>query len=93
MKSEKFMEIAKDLVKEYELKNNRIMTKEYGEPKPYIVWFAYELGHMKALLSTQLPNHMYYEVTYNSSLDEIYFDSYTKVENIKYEVREVIKYG
>ena len=84
MNSEKFMLIAKDMVKRYEIENNSNAIVKYGKPEPYIVWFCYELGHMKALLSTQLPNNMYYEITYNSAKDQIYFDAYTKVENIAY---------
>lgn len=89
MSSEEFMKIAKQLVEDYEFKNDELMINNVGEPKAYIVWFAYELGHMKALLSTQLPNHMYYEVTYNSNKNEIYFDAYHKLENISYNIHEV----
>ena len=33
------------------------------------------------LLSTTLPDGMYYEVTYNKAKDEFYLDAYKKFEN------------
>ena len=47
----------------------------------FVVWQCYILGNAKWLLSTTLPNEMYYEVTYNKANDEFYFDAYKKVEN------------
>jgi hypothetical protein len=48
----------------------------------YVVWFTYILGNWKALVSTTLPDGMYYEVTYNTSKNEIYLDAYKKFDNI-----------
>jgi len=47
----------------------------------YVVWFAKTLQHAKALLSTPLPDGMYYEITYNGTKNEFYFDAYKKFEN------------
>lgn len=47
----------------------------------YVVWYAKTLGNAKALLSTPLPDGMYYEITYNGAKDEYYFDAYKKFEN------------
>lgn len=47
----------------------------------YIVWQCYILGNAKWLLSTTLPDGMYYEVTYNKAKDEFYLDAYKKFEN------------
>jgi len=47
----------------------------------YVVWFSKTLHHAKALLSTTLPDGMYYELTYNGLKGEIYFDAYKKFEN------------
>ena len=47
----------------------------------YVVWFSKTLQNAKALLSTNLPDGMYYELTYNGNKDEIYFDAYKKFEN------------
>lgn len=52
----------------------------------YVVWFSKTLQNAKALLSTTLPDGMYYEVTLNGDKDEIYFDAYKKFQNIKVEV-------
>lgn len=51
----------------------------------YVVWFAKTLQNAKALLSTTLPDGMYYEVTLNGDKNEIYFDAYKKFHNIKVE--------
>ncbi|MFY3741622.1 MAG: hypothetical protein HMLIMOIP_002080 [Candidatus Nitrosomirales archaeon] len=49
----------------------------------YVVWFSKTLQNWKALLSTTLPDQMYYEVTYNGDLGETYIDAYKKIENMK----------
>lgn len=48
----------------------------------YIVTKSYVLGNAKFMISTSLPDGMYYEVTYNSSKSEWYLDAYKKFENI-----------
>ena len=52
----------------------------------YIVWFCKTLQNWKALLSTTLPDGMYYEVTYNGNKKEAYLDAYKKFENQKIDV-------
>nr|DAU06535.1 MAG TPA: hypothetical protein [Caudoviricetes sp.] len=49
----------------------------------FIVWFCKTLQNWKALVSTTLPDGMYYEVTYNGNNKEIYLDAYKKFENRK----------
>lgn len=51
----------------------------------YVVWFAKTLQNAKALLSTPLPDGMYYEVTYNGDKEEYYFDAYKKFQNIRFD--------
>lgn len=80
MESEKFIIKAKELVKEYAVAHLD-KSDDIPEFNVFMVWYAYELGHNKALLSTTLLDGMYYEVTYNSNKDEIYFDAYKKFEN------------
>lgn len=48
----------------------------------YVVWFCKTLQNWKALLSTTLPDQMYYEVTHNGDKSETYIDAYKKFENI-----------
>ena len=80
MKSSTFIINAKNLVMSYAYEH---LDKSDDTPEfdVFVVWYAYELGHSKALLSTTLLDGMYYEITYNSNKNEIYFDSYKKFEN------------
>ena len=48
----------------------------------YIVWSAFTLGNWKCLISTTLPDGMYYEVTYNATKNETYLDAYKKFDNV-----------
>lgn len=56
-----------------------------GDPKPdyniYTVWKCKTLKNNKLLLSTSLPDGMYYEMTYNGEAHEWYLDAYKKFEN------------
>ena len=47
----------------------------------FIVWFCKTLQNWKALVSTTLPDGMYYEITYNGDKKEFYLDAYKKFEN------------
>lgn len=47
----------------------------------YIVWQCKTLQNWKFLISTDIPDGMYYEVTYNGDKDEWYLDAYKKFEN------------
>lgn len=48
----------------------------------YVVWFAKALQNWKALISTTLPDGMYYELTYNGNKRETYLDAYKKFDNV-----------
>ena len=50
----------------------------------YIVWFCKTLQNWKALLSTTVPDGMYYEVTYNGDKQETYVDVYKKWDNFRF---------
>ena len=47
----------------------------------YIVWQCKTLQNWKFLISTDISDGMYYEVTYNGDKDEWYLDAYKKFEN------------
>ena len=47
----------------------------------YVVWFCKTLQNWKCLLSTNLSDGMYYEVTFNGDKQELYLDAYKKFEN------------
>ena len=48
----------------------------------YVVWQGCVLGNFKWLISSTLPDGMYYEVTYNRDKREFYLDAYKKFENV-----------
>ena len=48
----------------------------------YIVWFCKMLQNWKAMVSTNISDGMYYEVTHNGDKGETYVDVYKKWENI-----------
>lgn len=47
-----------------------------------LVWVCKTLQNNKALLSTNVSDGMYYEITFNGDKNEFYFDAYKKWENI-----------
>ena len=48
----------------------------------FVVWCCKTLQNNKALLSTTVPDGMYYEVTYNGDMKQMYLDAYKKWENV-----------
>lgn len=48
----------------------------------YIVWFSKTLQNWKALVSTDVPDGMYYEITHNGDKNETYVDAYKKWDNL-----------
>lgn len=56
-------------------------TVELTEKDVYIVWFSKTLQNWKALLSTDLHDGLYYEVTYNGDKHSAYVDTYKKQSN------------
>jgi hypothetical protein len=79
--SKEFQEIAKRTVFE--------MVQEGLDPTDnvsitiddvYVVWFGYILGNMKALISTNLKDGKYYEVTYDKDEKRIFSDCYVRLK-------------
>lgn len=68
------------IIKEYIL-----LHLDKADKKPefdvFIVWKCKALQNWKWLLSSTLPDGMYYELTYNGDKDEFYLDAYKKFEN------------
>mgnify|MGYP007024596849 FL=1 len=60
--------------------------KQIGLEDVYVVWFCKTLQNWKALLSTNVSDGMYYEITHNGDKNETYVDVYKKWEN--YAARE-----
>ena len=80
MTNQNFLDIARLEVNKYVLDH-----LDKSEPIPeydvYVVWSCKTLQNHKALISTTLPDGMYYECTYNGDKNEMYFDAYKKFEN------------
>lgn len=86
--SEGYQERARGLVYEY-IKTRLEKTDKhvtFGPDEVYVVWFCKTLQHWKALVSTTLPDGMYYEVTHNGADNKhggvTYLDAYKKFDNV-----------
>lgn len=80
--STRFLEKAKELVINYF--NREVEKTDKSSIKMddvYVVWHCSLLGNHKCLISTNIPDGMYYEITYNSIKGEIYLDAYKKWKN------------
>lgn len=75
---EKAMQVVMNYVNEHLDKTDSIQIELYDV---YVVWFCKTLQNWKCLLSTNLPDGMYYEVTFNGDKQELYLDAYKKFEN------------
>lgn len=73
---EKAIKIVKNYIEEH-------LDKSVAKPDfdVYTVWKCKTLQNWKYLLSSTLPDGMYYELTYNGDKKEWYLDAYKKVEN------------
>ena len=82
MDTQKFIQFAIKAVVDYF--NEHVDTAHRAALTPedvYVVWSCKTLGNNKALLSTTIPDGMYYEITDNGAKKEAYFDAYKKWEN------------
>jgi hypothetical protein len=75
-----FTKIAKQAVIDYF--NSHSDGKTITASEVYIVWMCKTLQNNKALLSTNVPDGMYYEFTWNGDKSEGYLDAYKKCANI-----------
>lgn len=73
---------ARQLVVEY-IKPQLEQTDGIPAFGVYVVWFTKTLQNWKALVTTTLPDGMYYEVTYNGDKREAYIDAYKKFDNVR----------
>lgn len=73
---EKALSIVKDYILEHIDKTDTIPPFEL-----FTVWKAKVLQNWKYLISSTLPDGMYYEMTYNGDKKEWYLDAYKKFEN------------
>ena len=64
-----------------ELKEHLDKSDPYVQFDVYVVWQCCILENRKWLISTTLPDGMYYEVTYDYHKGCYYLDAYKKFEN------------
>ena len=81
MGNEMFYTLCKQLVREYVREHLDKSDEKIPVFEVFVVWSCKTLQNNKALVSTTLPDGMYYEVTYNGDKQEFYFDAYKKFEN------------
>ncbi len=83
--------VARAYVRDY---INKHLDKTDGDVQfdVYVVWQCYILGNRKWLISSTLPDKMYYEVTYSNAKKEWYLDAYVKLENVCIEGSYIDKF-
>lgn len=90
METDRFIELCIDAVVCY-FNGQADSTDKNGRITPddvFVVWCCKTLQNNKALLSTRVPDGMYYEVTYNGDKHEMYLDAYKKWKNMCIPVKE-----
>ena len=73
---EKAIDIVSDYIEEHLDK-----SEPFTDYQIFIVWKAKALQNWKYLISSSLPDGMYYELTFNGDKNEWYLDAYKKFEN------------
>lgn len=89
MSNDKFLELCKKTIVDYfnngvEITDNMKIT----ENNVFVVWSCKTLQNNKALVSTNISDGMYYELTYNGDKKELYLDAYKKWENKCIEIKD-----
>lgn len=77
-----FLDFAKLEVDKY-VRKHLDKSESIPDFEVFVVWSCKTLQNYKALISTTLPDGMYYECTYNGDKNEMYLDAYKKFENKK----------
>lgn len=73
---EKALELVKNYIEEHLDKSDAVPFYDV-----FTVWKAKVLQNWKYLISSTLPDGMYYELTFNGDKREWYLDAYKKFEN------------
>jgi hypothetical protein len=81
-RNDEMMNTAKQIVVDYfnahrDVTDDFIITKD----NVFIVWFCKTLQNWKALVSTEVSDGMYYEITHDGDRKQTYVDVYKKWEN------------
>ena len=88
MTNERFIELAKEKVRDYENERVDINFVNVQLEDVFVVWSCKTLQNSKALLSAKHKGAFYYEFTYNGDKEEVYMDVYKKVVNVPIGVKE-----
>ena len=89
MNNEQFIQLAKKLVKDYfNGRSDKTDDVLVSDDHIYVVWSCKTLQNNKALLSTIVPDGMYYEITYNGDKRGCYFAAYKRWQNRCYKVED-----
>lgn len=82
MGNNEFLQKCKKIVVKYFNDHaDKTDQKQITEDDVYVVWSCKVLQNNKALVSTNVSDGMYYEITHNGDKGEIYVDAYKKWEN------------
>lgn len=82
MSNNTFFDLCKREVVEYFNQHaDKTDHKKITEDDVFIVWACKILQNNKALVSTTVPDGMYYEVTYDGDKQQAYVDVYKKWQN------------
>lgn len=84
MDNKDFMDLAIEAVVAY-FNDQADVTDKNGKissENVFIVWCCKTLQNNKALLSTTVPDGLYYEFTWNGDKKEAYLDVYKKWKNV-----------
>ena len=73
--------VAINIVRNY-IEKHLDKSDPHPEYSIFVVWKCKALQNWKFMLSSTLPDGMYYELTYNGDKSEWYLDAYKKFENI-----------
>ena len=73
-------QLAKSIVSDY-IEKHLDKSDPAIEFEVYIVWKCKTLHNWKYLISSDIHDGMYYELTYNGDKEEWYLDAYKKFEN------------
>lgn len=89
MNTKDFIALCKKVVADYfNAHKDKTDNAEIKEDDVFVVWSCKTLQNNKALLSTLVPDGMYYELTYNGDKHQLYLDAYKKWENQCIDLKE-----
>lgn len=82
MSNDIFFDLCKrEVVEHFNQHADKTDQKKITEDDVFIVWACKTLQNNKALVSTTVPDGMYYEVTYDGGKQQAYVDVYKKWQN------------